>query len=187
MQTHDHQLKKKPFYFPDWEVEHLFLGTFNPQGGEKVKYYYGRQKNQTWKLISKVFCSGFDPNSQTFFDLLKEYKIACVDMIDKIIASESKFDKLVGRGYKDSAIINTSVQREYNTSKIQKLIKENSNIKVYSTWGKGSNLKEWKKEVEKLGEIIFLVSPSMAARVPKGEIKFDYMLADWQKKINQRD
>ena len=183
MQAIDHQLKYETFYFPKWKIEHLFIGTFNPQGGDKVSYYYGRPKNQTWKLISEIFCSDFDPNSETFFNLLEKHRIACVDMIDQINATESQIDRIVGKGYKDSQIINGSVQRKYNTTKIQKFIKENNAINVYSTWGKGSNLKEWKKEVEKLGRINSLVSPSLAARVPKGEKKFDYMLADWKKKI----
>lgn len=183
MQAIDHQLKNESFYFPKWKVEHLFIGTFNPQGGEKVNYYYGRKKNQTWKLISEIFCSDFDPNSKTFFKLLEKHRIACVDMLDRIDATEDRFDRIIGKGYKDSEIINGSVQRHYNTTKIQKLINENSGINVYTTWGKGSNLNEWKKEVEKLGRINSLVSPSLAARVPKGENKFAYMLADWKKKV----
>lgn len=26
----EHQFKKKTFYLPQWEVEYLFIGTFNP-------------------------------------------------------------------------------------------------------------------------------------------------------------
>lgn len=180
----EHQLKYQDFYFPSWEVEYLFVGTFNPQGGENVRYYYGRQKNQTWKLISKIFGSEFNPNSENFFDLLKKHRIACVDMIDQLNADENRIKRIVGKGYKDSEIINGLVQRQYNTTNIQKIIEVNKWINVYSTWGKGPNLKEWKNEVEKLGKINSLVSPSLAARVPKGVNKFDYMLADWKNKIN---
>jgi hypothetical protein len=55
---------------------------------------------------------------------------------------------------------------------------------VFSTWGKGAKLKEWKNEVSILGPVISLVSPSLAARVPKGEIKFNFMLNDWSHKFN---
>ncbi len=183
MQSIEHQFKNEIFYFPTWKVEHLFIGTFNPHGGEKVNYYYGRKSNQTWKLISQIFCSDFDPNSDNFFTLLEKNKIACVDMIDLLHAPESQINRIIGKGYKDSEIINGAVQRQYNTSKRQKVIQENHGINVYSTWGKGSNLSEWKKEVHKLGIIKSLVSPSLAARVPKGENKFDYMLNDWKLKI----
>ena len=183
MKIINHQLHKKSFFFPNWEVEHLLIGTFNPEKGECVKYYYGRPKNQTWNLISKIFCSDFNPKSQDFFSLLRKNKIACIDMINQVEVSEDRIDRILGKGYKDTEIINRSVKRIYNTTAIQKVIKENNGIKVYSTWGKGSNLKEWKRETAKLGELITLVSPSLAARVPEGEKKFDYMLDDWRIKI----
>jgi hypothetical protein len=47
-----HQLCKEEFYIPNWEIKYLFLGTFNPDGGQKVNYYYGRNSNQTWKILS---------------------------------------------------------------------------------------------------------------------------------------
>ena len=50
----NHQFKKKEFYLPNWEVEYLFIGTFNPSGGEKVPYYYGRKKNRFWELLPAV-------------------------------------------------------------------------------------------------------------------------------------
>jgi len=183
MKVINHQLRNKTCYLPDWKVQYLLVGTFNPQDGESVNYYYGRKKNQTWNLISEIFCSQFDPNSLTFFSLLKKNKIACVDMIDQLEALESRIDRIIGKCYSDTEIINNSVKRVYNTAAIQKIIKTNRDIKVYSTWGKGSKLNDWKKETAKLGQIIPLVSPSLAARVPKGRIKFDYMLDNWNEKI----
>jgi len=41
-----------------------------------------------------------------------------------------------------------------------------------------------KEEVKKIENLINLKSPSMAARVPKGFHKFDFMLNDWREKIN---
>ena len=64
-------------------------------------------------------------------------------------------------------------------------IKNNPNINIYSTWGKGSNLKSWRIEIEKFTNLIKLVSPSKVARVPKGMVKFDYILNDWKNKINR--
>ena len=62
------------------------------------------------------------------------------------------------------------------------LLNKNQGVKIYSTWGVGANLKEWKKEVAKI-DFVKLVSPSMAARVPKGTKKFEFMLSDWTEKI----
>jgi hypothetical protein len=175
-----HQLQGE---IPTWPIEFLFIGTFNPAGGDKVNYYYGREKNQFWKLLSELFEVKFNPNASDFRQLLKKHKIACIDMIDQVEANADRIKKILGEGYKDSEIINNAVKRRYNTSLINTIISRNPGIKVYSTWGNGQNLKEWKAEIEKLGEITPLVSPSLAARVPKGENKFNFMLADWRKKI----
>jgi hypothetical protein len=184
MKIINHQLINEPFFIPDWDVKHLLIGTFNPEGGEPVNYYYGRPKNQTWNLLSKIFHCDFNPNSQDFFALLRKNKIACVDMINQLKASVNRVDRIIGKGYKDTEIINGSVERLYNTVAIKEIIEKNENIKVYTTWGNGSNLKEWRDETAKLGGIIKLKSPSLAAAVPKGSIKFDYMLDDWSGKIS---
>lgn len=178
-----HQLKNEPYYFPTWEVKYLFLGTFNPEGGEEVKYYYGRPKNNFWSVLSEIFNVDFSPNSSDFFDLLKEYEIGCIDIIDSINVDKNQLDDILGKGYKDSKIINNKVQRTYNTANIIKFLGKNEHIKVYSTWGVGSSLKEWSSEVNKIKDITPLVSPSQAARVPKGTKKYDYILSDWKNKI----
>jgi len=115
--------------------------------------------------------------------LLRRHKIACVDMIHSVTASEERIEAIIGKGYKDSAIINRGVGRTYNTSSIIQLVANNPGIRVYSTGGKGSSFKEWRGEVKQLGPVIPLVSPSLAARVPKGEAKFNYMLSDWRYKV----
>ena len=181
-----HQLKNNDKYMPEWDVKHLFIGTFNPSGGEAVKYYYGRQKNQTWIILSEIFETTLETNSNDFFDKLKKLKIACVDMIDYVETSEAIVNEIIGQGYKDSRIINKNVRREYNTERINQVIANNPGIDIYSTWGTGPNLAEWKKEITKIGNIVPLKSPSLAARVPKGERKYQYMLNDWKKKIKMK-
>jgi len=178
-----HQLQKKEYYTPTWGINYLFVGTFNPEGGELVNYYYGRPKNQFWKLLSIIFNDDFNPNSPDFFKKIKKHKIGCIDMIAEIEAPENKVASITGEGYSDSKIINTCVTRTYNTSEILKIIASNPNIKIFSTWGKGPKLKEWRNEIQKTENIIPLVSPSMAAKVASGVKKFDYMLKNWTNKI----
>ncbi len=183
MRKIEHQLKQSENYIPNWPIKHLFIGTFNPSGGARVNYYYGREKNQFWNLISKVFKEEIHPDNSNFLTLLKKHKIACMDLIDSVTINEEKsIEDILGRGYSDSAIINNSVVRDYNTDKIVSLLNKNPGVKIYSTWGTGANLKEWKKEVAKI-DFLKLVSPSMAARVPKGTKKFVFMLSDWTEKI----
>lgn len=183
MQTINHQFSSDSFYIPTWEVQHLFVGTFNPEGGARVPYYSGRKKNQLWPLLSEIFGADLNPSSDSFWELLRRHKIACVDMIHSVKASEERIDAVIGKGYKDSAINNRGVGRKYNTSSIIQLVTNNPGIRVYSTWGKGSSLREWRGEVQQLGSVIPLVSPSLAARVPIGEAKINYMLTDWRYKV----
>ncbi len=176
-----HQLQNE--CIPNWDIKHLFIGTFNPEGGDKVNYYYGREKNQTWRILSHIFGDNFNPNEKLFFNLLKKHKIACVDMINMVSVPKDRIKDVKGKGYKDSQIINSSVIRVYNTQTILEIINKNKGVKKYTTFGKGSTLKEWQREIDKLGNVMPLVSPSLAARVPKGSNKFDYMLSDWESKI----
>lgn len=83
-------------------------------------------------------------------------------------------------------LINNSIKREHNTSEILDIIAQNKDIKVYSTWGKGSNLASWRREIEKIKNIIPLVSPSMAAKVPQGEKKYIYMQKNWSENIHSK-
>jgi hypothetical protein len=179
-----HQLSTNQLYIPSWYINYLLVGTFNPSGGESVNYYYGRKTNMTWKLISTIFGEEINPNNSNFIELLKKHKIGCIDLISSVTCDEAKIPQIIGNGYSDSKIINKKVQREYNTSIINQLSKSNPKLKIFTTWGKGSNLKEWQFEVEKIKINSKLLSPSMAARVPKGVNKFEYVLRDWQGNFN---
>ena len=66
---------------------------------------------------------------------------------------------IIGKGYSDSRIINKSVKRVYNTENIKDIINKNPDVQLYSTWGKGSNLNDWRNEIKKLPTITKLVSP----------------------------
>lgn len=106
-----------------------------------------------------------------------------MDIIRSVDVPEEWVPSVVGKGYSDAAIINGYVKREYNIKEVLQVVDNNPNIHIYSTWGKGPSLVEWKECIGQLAGLIPLVSPSMAARVPKGEKKFDYMLSDWKERI----
>ncbi|MBQ4915287.1 hypothetical protein J8L85_12615 [Maribacter sp. MMG018] len=186
MKIVNHQLLSKDFFIPKWEIKHLFLGTFNPEGGEEVNYFYGRNRNQTWKLLSEIFKDEFNPKEfDQFLTKLKKHKIACMDMIKSVKVINEDISLITGKGYSDSKIINNTIEREHNTTNIIEVIKKNPGVRLYSTWGKGPIIKNWNVEIDKIGPIISLTSPSMAAKVPKGEKKYDYMLEDWLHKIKK--
>jgi hypothetical protein len=188
MKTIVQQLIDQAYFVPQWKIKHLFLGTFNPAGGEAVSYFYGRQKNFTWKILNEIFLNEFknsDLNLRSdFFEKLEANEIACMDMIRSVQIAEQYAHLVTGKGYSDSKIINNKVIREYNTIWINKVIIANPGIKVYSTWGTGSILSNWVRELAKLeAPVIGLKSPSPVARVPSGTEKYNYVLADWRSKI----
>lgn len=159
----DHQFKKEIFYLPKWEVEYLFIGTFNPSGGEKVPYYYGRKKNRFWKLLSEVFKIELDPNDSSFFENLDRLKIGCIDIIDSISYPEVYEDRVSGKGYSDNVLFLSKVKKDYNTENILDIISKNKLQKVFFTNSGGSLRKEQKLELEKIQsvcEVIYLCSPS---------------------------
>ena len=179
-----HQFSNDNFYIPNWRIKHLFIGTFNPKGGEKVNYFYGRDKNQTWKLLSEIFKEHINPNNDDFFNLLEKHGIACMDLIHSVEFEISIKESITGEGYSDTNIINNSVKRIYNTLNILNTIENNQGVQIYSTWGKGKDNKNWVFEVNKIPNLINLVSPSLAARVDKRVEKYPYMFNDWNSKID---
>ena len=192
----DHFLKDDNNKFkPDWEISHLLLGTFNPKinnSKSELKYFYTRQKNFTWKIVSNICNADINPNSNDFFDNLRLNKIACMDVIESIILEkeDSSIDKIIGKGYPDSSIFKKGIKRIYNVKNIVEIIEKNKNVNVYSTWGKGSCIKgailhEWSSQIDqikKFSEITELMSPSPAAKVPKGSKKFDHIYENWVEK-----
>ncbi len=188
----NHQLFENEKYIPDWNIKHLFLGTFNPAGGEYVRYYYGRRKNQTWPVLAKIFEDDrlmHKSEDSDFFNSLKENGIACMDLIKNIEFNETEKECILGRGYSDSKIINNEVKREYLIDEILRVIEANKECVVYSTWGNGSNLIDWVKHMQLISQkvdIVKLVSPSLVARVPKGEKKVEYIERSWEGVISRK-
>ena len=185
----NHQLLENECFIPNWKINFLFLGTFNPDGGEKVRYYYGRKKNQTWPTLAKIFNDKrllHESNDFDFFSSLKENGIACMDLIKKVECNEIDRGNILGKGYSDSRIINNRIKREYLIDEILEVIKSNKNCVVFSTWGNGSSLRDWVKHVNLLKQevdIVNLVSPSLVAKVPKGKNKVEYIESSWRSKV----
>ncbi len=70
MKSIQHQLITNQHYIPTWKINYLLVGTFNPNGGEQVNYYYGRKTNMTWKLVSSIFGEEINPNNPNLFNFL---------------------------------------------------------------------------------------------------------------------
>ena len=181
MKTTNHQFKHLTIYIPNWKINTLFIGTFNPEFGEKVNYYYGRPKNRFWKLISELTGKDIHPNDKEFFLKIKNSKIGCIDLIDNVSYLEEKHLEINGKGYSDQIILKNDVIKSYNTNIIIDLIKLNNLNEVYIT----RNVKGFRKEqlieikkIKKFSNVIYLSSPSPIN--PNRNL----VMNDWKTKID---
>jgi len=178
-----HQL---PNLLPNYPIKILLLGTFNPKCGEPVLVHYGRKRNKTWTILSAILEESFDPNSASIQDKMKAHGIACVDIIQSVDVPENLAQGICGDGYSDSKLFAKSITKNYiDINELNDFISKNYGICVFSTWGKGSSFrKEAWERIDNIKQLRPLVSPSLAARVPKGEKKLSYMIRNWTDCIN---
>ena len=127
----NHQLLSKEYFIPNWECNTLFLGTFNPAGGEEVNYFYGRNSNNFWKAISKLFNKQEDghfhnlmvSNFCKFKQFMIDNKFGCVDIIRSVVVNIDCEENITGKGYSDQNLFNmTHVARNYNFEEIENYI-----------------------------------------------------------------
>jgi hypothetical protein len=45
----NHQFLNSKFFFPNWKIQTLVLGTFNPSCGDETDYFYGRCQNTFYR------------------------------------------------------------------------------------------------------------------------------------------
>ena len=76
---------------PNWEINTLFIGTFNPSIQWNINnnavYFYGRTRNYFWRLLSEFTCNMLPVNKtdyHTIFSFLRHYKIGLTDIIFRI-------------------------------------------------------------------------------------------------------
>jgi len=143
---------------PDWELEYLFVGTFNPSwnynNAVQADYFYGRIRNNFWCILPKVF--GGESLKREVLNIKLEYiikkKIGITDLVINIQdASRENIDdrNKLTKGFSDN-VLNRYIL-EFNTTNILKLIEHNkSTLKgVFLTRstlnGIGQIAKHWQK------------------------------------------
>jgi G:T/U-mismatch repair DNA glycosylase len=84
---------------PEWEIEYLFVGTFNPEwdkSSNNASYFYGRHTNHFWYIMPQVFRDmslmdkEYRNNKKFLKDYLKSKKIGLTDLIRSIEDAENK-------------------------------------------------------------------------------------------------
>ena len=188
----NHQMLSKNRFFPTWKVKYLFLGTFNPLGGDDVEYYYGRKKNKFWTILSTILDEkNLDRNNfENLSPIMENYCFGCIDIIKSIECPSSYKNKICGNGYSDSIVFTAKgFKRNYSFDDIEDFLRANSSVqKIFTTWGVSNYINEWKnKKIELLQickkhnkELFDLGSPSPRAI---RKLNLDGVIKSWGNKI----
>lgn len=148
----EHQFLHKEFFFPNWEIETLVLGTFNPNGGEATDYFYGRLQNNFWRTIEKL-CKIDQKSLQGNFvlklELMKFYKFGCIDIIKGVTAKTDAIKtKIFGKGYSDSVLFTQKhCELIYQFDEIKEFILDKNIKTVINSWGKRNSPKYFENAI----------------------------------------
>ncbi|HNP34026.1 MAG TPA: hypothetical protein PKN96_12100 [Flavobacterium sp.] len=149
-----HRFINQPFFFPDWEVDTLILGTFNPNTENIVDYYYGREKNKFWRaieLIENLELKSLHGNLAAKQIVMNRKRFGCVDVIKYADVDEDHVQNIIGNGYSDSALfLKKKVTLTYQFLEIKDFLLEKKIARVINTWGKRKNPKLFRDEVQEL-------------------------------------
>jgi hypothetical protein len=136
--TVEHQFLNTPYFFPNWEVDTIFLGTFNPICGESLDYYYRRSSNGFWKIMKRYNSKKYSdfPDFEGLMEFMTFKRFGCVDVIRKVTFPDFDKIKICGKGYSDGNLFTVkNYMREYNFERIKNFLNERKIINVFSTWG----------------------------------------------------
>jgi hypothetical protein len=176
--TVQHQFLDSGYFFPDWEVNTLFLGTFNPLCGEQLDYYYRRRSNGFWKILKHYDTTNVYDFSD--FQSLKRFmevkRIGCVDVIRSVTFPDSDRSKICGDGYTDSNLFKVrGYTREYNFEQIKEYVINNKVSNILTTWGDRKDPNEFKDLLQDFesycleNEITFINLKSPSGRLYRGD------------------
>ena len=160
-----HQFETEDWFIPDWELKVLLVGTFNPNGGKPVDYFYGRGRNLMWPIVSHCIGRDLHPNQGAeFFNVIRDLGIGCMDLLRSVSVPQEGEGNVLGEGYADSNLFKGVNQRTYMTDEILAVIDRNPGVCVLPTWGKGSSYlkRDW-QQIVRFPELPALPSPSPRA------------------------
>ena len=151
----NHQFLNSKFFLPDWKIQTLVLGTFNPICGEETDYFYGRCQNNFWRTIEEINnldYRWFQNNFERKLKFMKENEFGCTDIIKSIVISDGVERKdICGSGYSDQILFTAKkCTLTYNFEEIKSFIKQNNVSKIINTWGKRESPVDFQKYIAEL-------------------------------------
>ena len=148
----NHQFLNSNFFFPNWKIQTLVLGTFNPSCGEETDYFYGRCQNNFWRTIeeiSKRDYRWFQNNFERKLKFMKENQFGCADIIKSLVIINGVDRKdFCGSGYSDQILFTAKkCTLTYQFEEIKSFIKKNNVSKIINTWGKRESPNDFKRHI----------------------------------------
>jgi len=177
----NHQFLNSKFFFPNWKIQTLVLGTFNPSCGEETDYIYGRCQNNFWRTIEEISNRDyrwFQNNFERKLKFMKENEFGCTDIIKSLVIINGVERKdFCGSGYSDQNLFTAKkCTLTYQVEEIKSFIKKNNVSKIINTWGKREGPNDFKKHIIELktfcsqNKILYIDEcPSPSGRL-RGEI-----------------
>jgi hypothetical protein len=151
----NHQFLNSKFFFPNWKIQTLVLGTFNPSCGEETDYFYGRCQNNFWRTIEEISnldYRWFQNNFERKLKFMKENEFGCTDIIKSLVIIDGVEKKdFCGSGYSDQILFTAKKSSlTYQFEEIKSFIKKNNVSKIINTWGKRENPNDFKRQIIEL-------------------------------------
>ena len=151
----DHQFLDSKFFLPNWKIQTLVLGTFNPNCGEETDYFYGRCQNNFWRTIEEISnldYRWFQNNFERKLRFMKENEFGCTDIIKSLVISDGVEKKdICGSGYSDQILFTSKkCTLTYHFEEIKSFIKKNNVSKIINTWGKRESPVYFQKHIAEL-------------------------------------
>lgn len=151
----DHQFLDSKFFLPNWKIQTLILGTFNPSCGEETDYFYGRCQNNFWRTIEEISnldYRWFQNNFERKLRFMKENEFGCTDIIKSLVISDGVEKKdICGSGYSDQILFTAKkCTLTYHFHEIKLFIKEKNLLKIINTWGKRETPIPFKNHIDDL-------------------------------------
>ena len=181
----DHQFLGSKFFLPNWKIQTLVLGTFNPSCGEETDYFYGRCQNNFWRTIEEISnldYRWFQNNFERKLKFMKENEFGCTDIIKTLVISDLVEQKdICGSGYSDQFLFTAKkCTLTYNFQEIKLFIKEHNVSRILHTWGKRetpalfkNHIDDFKVFCEQNNVLFFDECPSPSGRLRGKEHKIN--------------
>lgn len=144
--------------FPNWDIDHFFIGTFNPEwdrpNASNAEYFYGRSA-YFWDAISIFFedkpFEWSDNNKEHMIAFCKRHKIGFTDLISSVMDADVNNETHRARIFtvKDNELEKFE-NINWNTERIIEYLRVNKPKHLYFTLLAGNKGSIFTKEIQKV-------------------------------------